>query len=127
MSWDALYFAVVCQVASANSGIVSGMNPSRSLGDQAATTRGLSMSRRLAIVAVAMCIAATGSAFAQSPAQRDCEGPDPNAAIAACTAIVSAGKRVPPPAMIRALNQRGIAYVKLKDYDHAIADHTTAI
>ena len=85
------------------------------------------MSRRLAIVAVAMCIAATGSAFAQSPAQRDCEGPDPNAAIAACTAIVSAGKRVPPPAMIRALNLRGIAYVKLKDYDHAIADHTTAI
>jgi tetratricopeptide (TPR) repeat protein len=84
--------------------------------------------RRFAIVAIAMmCVAASGAALAQSPAQRECEGPDSNAAVAACTSIIAAGTRAPPPAVMRALNFRGMAYVKLKDYDRAIADHTAAL
>jgi tetratricopeptide (TPR) repeat protein len=85
------------------------------------------MRGRSTIVAVAMCIATSVVALAQSPTTRDCAGPDANVAITACTSILSGGKRVPPPVAVPALNYRGIAYVKLKDYDRAIADYTAAL
>jgi len=81
----------------------------------------------LAIIAVALCVATCGPALAQAPAQRDCAGPDPNVAITACTSILAAGKRLPPPVAVPTLRFRGEAYVKLKDYDHAIADYTAGL
>src|SRR5262249_20320618 len=85
------------------------------------------MRGRLAIIAVAMCVATCGTAFAQSPDQRDCAGPDPNLAITACTSILAAGQRLPPPVGVPTLRHRGEPYVTLKDYDRAIADYTAGL
>ena len=70
----------------------------------------------------------SGATAAQSPADNwaRCEGSDPDASIAACTALIESGKEDNENQAV-AFNSRGIAYSMKNQQDQAIADFNQAI
>ena len=58
--------------------------------------------------------------------QDECAGPDLDRAIAACTSLLQNGQ-VPPRVQVATLHHRGVAYVRNRDYDRALADYDTAL
>src|SRR6267143_893964 len=66
-------------------------------------------------------------ALAAAPGQGDCPGPDPDRTIAACTSMLQQSGQLSPRVKVAALNHRGVAYVRNRDYDRAIADYDAAL
>ncbi len=66
-------------------------------------------------------------ALAAVPGQGDCTGPDPDRTIAACTAMLQQSGQLSPRVKVAALHHRGVAYVRNRDYDRAIADYDAAL
>ncbi len=66
-------------------------------------------------------------ALAAAPGQGDCTGPDADRTIASCTSLLQQSGQLSPRVKVAALNHRGVAYVRNRDYDRAIADYSQAI
>ena len=80
------------------------------------------------LIAVAIVVAATlpASVGAQPSAWPDCEGKDPDRAIAACSQIIKAG-RERPQQLATAYRARAEAYRQKGQFERAIADYSEAI
>jgi tetratricopeptide (TPR) repeat protein len=66
-------------------------------------------------------------ALAAAPGQGDCTGPDADRTIASCTSLLQQSGQLSPRVKVAALNHRGVAYVRNRDYDRAIADYDAAL
>src|SRR5262249_21342549 len=66
-------------------------------------------------------------ALAAAPDLGACAEPDPERAIAACTALLQQPTPVPPRLTVAILQHRAIAYVKMHDADRALADSEAAL
>jgi len=68
-----------------------------------------------------------GPAAAEERDSTACKGKEADEVIAACTSILGRGGREPARNRANAYNNRGIAYLRKNDYDHAIRDIAEAI
>lgn len=88
------------------------------------------MKRPLAFVWVSLAvIVCSGPSLAYTAIKKDisdCDSRDWNARITGCTRVIEA-KNWPPKIMSLLYAQRGEGYAELKQFDQAIADHTTAL
>jgi tetratricopeptide (TPR) repeat protein len=66
-------------------------------------------------------------ALAAAPDLGACAEPDPEHAIAACTALLQQPGPVPPRVTVAILQHRAGAYVKMRDADRALADCEAAL
>ncbi len=78
------------------------------------------------VIQLLVLMVGVAHALAAAPGQGECARPDPDRAIAACTSLLQNGK-LPPRVKVEILHHRGVAYVRNRDYDRAIADYDAAL